>query len=328
MGLKTYIARRIVYMFILVFFVLTLNFVIFMLMPGDPTAMFANSAYLTDPEIVKTVRERFGLDENLFVRYIKYIRNMLTGEFGYSFYNGKPVISEFSSRLMNTLYLVGLSTVLSIIIGIILGVIAASRRGSRLDDFLVTSSLIGYSLPSFWIGMVMLLIFHNILGWFPGGGTMPPEWAFNPPDNILVEIGGRLYHLALPVATLVIFQYGGYLLLTRTVMLETITEDYILTAKAKGLRERTILFKHALKNASLPLITNIAISFGFMLSGAIITEQVFTYPGLGEWLWKAIGFADYPVLQAMFYVIALCVIVANFLADLIYGVIDPRIRYG
>ncbi len=176
--------------------------------------------------------------------------------------------------------------------------------------------------------MILLLIFHNYLGWFPGVGSIPRDWAQHPPENIFVEIGGRAYHLVLPVVTLTLFMYGGYLLLTRTTMLETITEDYIMTAKAKGVKERTILFKHALRNASLPLITNIAISFGFMLSGAIITEQVFTYPGLGLWVWNAIAFVDYPVLQTMFFVIALCVIVANFLADMLYGVIDPRIRYG
>jgi peptide/nickel transport system permease protein len=139
---------------------------------------------------------------------------------------------------------------------------------------------------------------------------------------------GRLKHLFLPVVTLTLFQYGGYLLLTRATMLEALTEDYIVTARAKGVRERSILYKHALRNASLPLITNIAISFGFMLSGAIITEQVFTYQGLGWWLWDAINRADYPVLNAMFYIIALCVVAANFLSDLLYGVVDPRIRYG
>jgi len=130
------------------------------------------------------------------------------------------------------------------------------------------------------------------------------------------------------VTVLTLFSYGGYLLLTRATMMESLTEDYIITAKAKGLSERTILFKHALKNASLPIITSAAMSFGFLLTGAIITEQVFTYPGLGQWIWDAIIYADYPVMQAIFYMIALCVIIANFLADLVYGFIDPRVKYG
>lgn len=299
-----------------------------MLMPGDPTAVFANSARLKTAEQVAAVQEMFGLNESMEVRFVKYVRNMLTGNFGFSYYNGRAVIADLSMRFMNTMLLVGVSTILAIIIGILLGVLVAAKRGKAFDSISVSSALLFYSLPSFWMGMVFLLIFHNWLRWFPIGGIVPAEWAYNPPSNILVEIQGRISHLFLPVMTLVLFQYGGYLLLTRTCMLETLTEDYVTTARAKGVKERTVLFKHALKNASLPLITNIAISFGFMMSGAIITEQVFTYPGLGLWLWNAIAFADYPVLQAMFFVIALCVIFANFIADLLYGVIDPRIKYG
>lgn len=328
MGLKTYLVKKIIYLIILIFFVITLNFVIFMLMPGDPTAVFANSARLKTAEQVAAVQEMFGLNESMEVRFVKYVRNMLTGNFGFSYYNGRAVIADLSMRFMNTMLLVGVSTILAIIIGILLGVLVAAKRGKAFDSISVSSALLFYSLPSFWMGMVFLLIFHNWLRWFPIGGIVPAEWAYNPPSNILVEIQGRISHLFLPVMTLVLFQYGGYLLLTRTCMLETLTEDYVTTARAKGVKERTVLFKHALKNASLPLITNIAISFGFMMSGAIITEQVFTYPGLGLWLWNAIAFADYPVLQAMFFVIALCVIFANFIADLLYGVIDPRIKYG
>jgi peptide/nickel transport system permease protein len=328
LGLKTYLVKKIIYLIILVFFVITLNFIIFMLMPGDPTAVFANSARLKSQEQVEAVRALFGLNESMEVRFFKYVRNMLTGNFGFSYYNGRSIVSDLSLRFVNTMLLVGISTILSIIIGILLGVLVAAKRGKVFDSISVSSALLFYSLPSFWMGMVFLLIFHNWLHWFPIGGIVPAEWAYNPPSNILVEIQGRMWHLFLPVMTLVLFQYGGYLLLTRTCMLETLTEDYVTTARAKGVKERTVLFKHALKNASLPLITSIAISFGFMMSGAIITEQVFTYPGLGLWLWNAIAFADYPVLQAMFFVIALCVIFANFIADLLYGVIDPRIKYG
>lgn len=328
MGLKVYLVKRIIYMFILVFFVLSLNFVIFMMMPGDPTAIFASAARLQTPEQIAQMRALFGLDDPLHVKYVKYISNMLTGNFGVSYYSGRPVVSELAIRFFNTILLVGISTLFSILLGIALGVLAAAKRGKTFDSLAVSTSLLFYSLPSFWIGMILLLVFHNWLGWLPGIGSMPREWAFHPPANIFEYIAGRAYHLVLPTVTLTLFMYGGYLLLTRTTMLETITEDYIVTAKAKGVKERTILFRHALRNASLPLITNVAISFGFMLSGAIITEQVFTYPGLGLWVWDAIAFVDYPVLQTMFFVIALCVIVANFLADLLYGVVDPRIRYG
>jgi peptide/nickel transport system permease protein len=329
MGLKAYLAKRVVFAVVTVFIVLTINFVIFDLMPGDPMEIFASSARLQSEEQVERVRAMFGLDQPTHVRYIKYMSSMLTGQFGYSFSPGHEDISEgITERLLNTLMLIGISTVLSVLIGVVAGVIAAQKRGGVYDSSSVLASLVTYSLPSFWIGMVLLLVFHSYLGWFPVGHVVPPEWALTPPENLFVEIVGRLRHLFLPVVTLVLFQYGGYLLLTRATMLETLTEDYIITARAKGLKERTVLFRHALKNASLPLITNAAISFGFMFSGAIITEQVFTYPGLGYWLWQAINYNDYPVLQAMFFIISLCVIAANLIADLLYGVIDPRIKYG
>jgi len=329
MGLKAYLAKRVIFAVITVFIVLTVNFVIFELMPGDPMEVFASSARLQSEEQVERVRALFGLDQPIHIRYIKYMSSMLTGQFGYSFSPGHEDISEgIMERLLNTLMLIGISTVLSVLIGVVAGVIAAQKRGGVYDSSLVLASLVTYSLPSFWIGMVLLLVFHRNLGWFPGAGVVPPQWSITPPENLFVEIVGRLRHLFLPVVTLVLFQYGGYLLLTRATMLETLTEDYIITARAKGLKERTVLFRHALKNASLPLITNAAISFGFMFSGAIITEQVFTYPGLGYWLWQAINFNDYPVLQTMFFVISLCVIAANLIADLLYGVIDPRIKYG
>jgi len=327
MGLRIFIVKRAIFSVVLIFFVLTLNFIIFQLMPGNPIELLASAGRLR-PGQVEEVSKLWGFEEPLHVRYVKYICNMLTGQFGYSYYSLQPVSLEVAERLTNTLLLVGTSTVLSIIIGIILGVIAAHQRGKIFDSIAVIASLTTYSLPSFWMGMILLLIFYYHLGWFPGAGSMPREWAINPPDNIWVLISGRIQHLFLPTLTLVLFMYGGYLLLTRATMLETLTEDYVITAKAKGLSERIVLFKHALKNASLPIITNAALSFGFMLSGAIITEQVFTYPGLGKWTWDAIAFADHPVLQTIFYLIAICVIIANFIADILYGIIDPRVKYG
>jgi len=253
--------------------------------------------------------------------------NMLTGQFGISYVSGGQISQEIGARLLNTFLLVGLSTIFSVIIGVILGVIAAQKRGGLFDSASVITSLTTYSLPTFWMGMIFLLIFSYGLHWFPAGWTSSFTIS-NPPPNIFVDFTDRIWHLFLPVLTLTLFQYGGFLLLTRATMLETLTEDYVITARAKGLKERTVLFKHALKNASLPLITSAAISIGFVLSGAIITEQVFNYPGLGWWTWKAISWTDYPVLHCIFFLTAVCVIIANFIADLLYGVIDPRIKYG
>lgn len=341
MGLRTYIAKRIIYSIVLVFFVLTVNFIIFELMPGNPIEFLAGSGRLRADQ-VDVIYELWGFADPLHVRYGKYIVNMLTGQFGISFLSKSSVSLEMSARLSNTLLLVGTSTILSIIIGIFLGVIAAYKRGKLFDSASVLASLVTYSLPSFWMGMILLLIFSFNLHWFPSAGAVPAQWALEWPEPAwkgvilgtevavpsLVEIGGRIRHLLLPVVVLTLFSYGGWLLLSRATMLETLTEDYIATARAKGLKERTVLFKHALKNASLPLITSAALSFGFLLTGAIITEQVFTYPGLGKWIWDSIAFADYPVMQAIFFIIALCVIVANFISDILYGIVDPRIKYG
>lgn len=348
MGLRGFVLKRVVFSFFLILFVLALNFIIFQMMPGNPIEVFVGGLRVKRPELIPDILARFGLNEPIHVRFMKYMTNMLTGQFGVSFISGDYVINEVSERLFNTFALIGTSTILALVLGIILGVIAAHRRGGIFDNASVITSLTTYSLPSFWMGMILLLIFYYHLRWFPVAGTYPADWAIIyrstgglPPRIILgnilgtdialpsmLEISGRLWHLFLPTLTLTLFSYGGYLLLTRASMLETLTEDYIVTSRAKGLSERTVLFKHALKNASLPLITNAALAFGFILSGAIISEQVFSYPGLGKWTYDAIYAMDYPALQTIFYLIAICVIVANFIADLLYGIIDPRIKYG
>jgi len=328
MGLRAYILKRILYTFVLLYFVITINFIIFILMPGDPVSILASQMKLKKPEMIEAVKEAFGLDQPLHVRYTKYVANMLIGQFGYSYVTRRPVIEEIGIRLQNTLVLCIPPEIFSVIIGTILGVNAVYKRGKLIDSVSVVFSLITYSLPVYWMGMQFILVFAYQLHWFPSGHTVPDYWRYLPPQTIWENWGTRLWHLVLPWTTLFLWSYGGYLLLTRASMLECITEDYVVTARAKGLKERTVLFKHALKNASLPIITEAAIWFGFMLSGAIITEQVFVYPGLGWWIWQSIERRDYPALQAIFYIIAICVIAANFIADLLYGVVDPRVKYG
>jgi peptide/nickel transport system permease protein len=328
MGLRAYVAKRLVYTIVLVFFVATLNFLIFQLLPGEPTRVLADAGRLT-PDKVAQIRALYGLDQDIWTRYVKYVYNIFTFQLGFTYRDTSATVAEqIAARLPNTLALVGLSTVLALVIGTFMGVFAAARRGGVYDNASVFSSLFFYSLPSFWLGLIFIFIFNFQLHWFPVGGAYPPTWVSNPCANILCTIQGRLYHLALPVMVLTIFQYGGYLLLTRATMMESLTEDYITTARAKGLKNRTVLFKHALKNASLPLITNAALSMGFVLGGAIITETVFNYQGLGLWIYDAIGYKDFPSMQGIFYIIALTVIAANFLSDVLLGVIDPRIKYS
>lgn len=330
MTLRGYIAKRAVYTFVLVIFVIILNWIIFELIPGAQAGI-ANLGG-GKPGNVAQAQARltalYGLNKPWYVQFQTYFVDMLTFNFPPSFQTQHPVIQEVvaSGRLSNTLLLLGTSTVLSIVVGIFLGVLVSKRRGGFFDNFWVTSSLGTFALPTFFIGIVLILFFAIDLSWFPVAGSQPFAWAGHPPP-ILQQILPKLQYLFLPMVTLTLVTYGGFLLLTRATMLETLGEDYIVTARAKGLKERVVLFRHGLKNASLPLVTASALSFGGILGGAIITETVFSYDGLGRYLYLAILAKDFPVMQALFYILALSTILANFIADLAYGIIDPRIRY-
>jgi len=342
MGFRLYLIKRLINTAILLVFVIILNFAIFELLPGTQGSI-ANLIQnpRVSPDALKHLEIVYGIcsgfdaggkciPASVWTKFTVYFTRMITFNFGVSQQTGDPVLYDIvnSGRLVNTLLLLGVSTAVALVIGIFLGVIAASRRGSLFDSSSVVVSLTTFSLPTFFIGLVLILVFAAILGWFPGGGVTPStaEWIKGQvplTEQILV----RMKYLFLPALTLTMFFYGGNLLLTRATMTEALTEDYITTARAKGLPERTVLFKHALKNASLPIVTNAALSFGTILSGAIITETVFNWDGMGSWLFKAIGWHDFPVMQAVFYIIALCVIGANLVSDILYGMIDPRIKY-
>jgi peptide/nickel transport system permease protein len=322
-----------VYTVVLVFFVIVLNFVIFEAMPGYSGSLYT---VLANPRLSTEQRNAqialYGLSGDPWSRFLTYVRNLLTFQFGISYKDNLPV-SELivtSGRLENTLLLLGTSTVLSIVIGTLLGILVSKRRGSSMDNLLVTSSLTTFSLPTFFMGILLIFAFALTFRWFPVGNVTPTLWGqTNNPvlPPLWLQLLIRAQHLFLPALTLTLFSYGGFLLLTRATMMETLNEDYILTARAKGLSGRVILFHHAFKNASLPLITASALSFGGILGGAIITETVFNWDGLGQWLYTAVLYKDFPVMQAMFYIIALCVIAANLISDILYGIADPRVKY-
>lgn len=357
MGLRNYIARRIIYSFILVILVIGVNFLVFMKMPGDPTEFLMAAWSRESPQSrqshTQALIDLWGIGDPWHIQFAKYIRNLLSWNFGIEITGRRPIGLVMGQKVPYTVLLLGSATLLSIVIGVILGILVIQRRGGLFDSSSLGVSLTLNSLPTFWLGLILLWVFSSQLGWFPGSHAFPTEWATSAtpwPQPYVVNaatqsislativsvdlngffglIGGFASHLILPLTTLTLFSFGGWLLLTRATMLETITEDYVLTARAKGLTERSILYKHAFRNAALPIITSAAMSFGFILSGAIITETVFSYPGLGGWIWAAINLRDYTVLMAVFYVISLCVIVANIVADMLYGVIDPRIKYG
>ena len=334
MSLRSYILKRLVYTVVLVFFAIVLNWIIFEAMPGLQGGFYSivgNPHRGLTTQQYQNLVHAYGLDQPIWIRFLDYVKAMLTFNFGYSYQYHDSVAFEIigTGRLTNTLILLGSSTVLSIVIGILMGIVAARKRGSIFDSLSVTGSLVTFSLPTFWMGFISIFIFAVALGWFPSGLVVPNTWSVGglAPTSIWVQLVVRLQHLFLPAAVLTLFSYGGFLLLTRATMMETLSEDYIVTARAKGLPERRVLLHHAFKNASLPIITSAALSFAGILSGAIITETVFNWAGLGEFLFDAIQFKDYPIMQAMFYLIALAVIFANFIADILYGIVDPRIKY-
>ena len=263
MGLRGYILKRLIYTLFLVFFVITINFIIFEVMPGSPLDFFEGSRSQMTPERRAQILHDWGLDQPWYMRYIAYIQHMLTWSFGTTnpLTNSRPVSEFILNFLPNTLILMGISTVLSILIGVTMGVIAAYRRGGLFDSASVIASLITFSLPTFWMALLLISVFATGLHVLPAGRITDPNIENNAafaPNTFFIfgsalalpqwaDLQSRIIHLILPVTVLTLFQYGNYLLLTRATMLETLTEDYILTAKAKGLKERTIIFKHALK---------------------------------------------------------------------------------
>ncbi len=322
MSLKRYIIKRILYSFVLLFFALTLNFIIFRMAPGNPIQVVASGMRLK-PEMVERLIELWGLNEPLHVQYIRYLKSTLTWDFGYSYNSLEPVGKEIMERLPNTLLLMGVSLFFAIIFGVVFGIYAAYKRGSLFDLTTVTISLFSYALPTFWMGLLMIYVGGYLFGMFPLAGTMSRP----PPIDPILKVFDLAWHLFLPALTLFLFQYGGWLLMMRSTLLEALHEDYITTARAKGVSERGVLFKHAFRNAMLPLVTNIALQIPGLLNGAILTETVFSWRGLGLYTWSAIQFTDYPVLQAVFYIFALVTIVSNLIVDIVYGYIDPRIQY-
>ncbi len=323
MSYTRWLARRLVYLAITIFAVITLNFILFRLMPGDPASMLIAERVLK-PEMISEVKKMFGLDKPPWEQYLLYIRNLLTGYLGYSFHWRRPVTEIIMERLPNTILLLGVSTTISIILGIVLGTISAKRRGGKADIAIVVGSLVFYAVPVFWIGMMLLMLFAVYIPVFPIGGTISRP----PPEDPFLYVLDKLWHMVLPMICLVLIEFGGFTLLMRSSLLEVLTEDYITTARAKGIPEKKVLYGHAFRNAVLPIVTASALSFGYIVGGATLTETVFSWAGMGRLIYEAVIQRDYPVLQGVFFIIAVTVILANFIADILYAILDPRIRYG
>jgi peptide/nickel transport system permease protein len=354
-GVRGYVLKRIIYSFALVILVITIDFVIFMKMPSNPMDLFARWTR-TESE-AETIRKLWGLNQPLIPQYLTYMRNLLSfnlGNLGRTLTDPTskkviPVAESLLTRLPYTVFLLGTSTLISIVIGVMIGCFTIYKRGKLVDMVSAVFPSTLSSLPVQWLGAILLLIFSLQLGWFPFEGAFPEqEWKLNPPTvfnsqvscsqaaiNVSVNFNilelwrlvfGYSQHALLPILTLVISQVGMWILLTRASLIETVGEPYLITAKAKGITDWKAITRHALRNASLPILTSAALSFGFIVSGSVIIERVFRYPGIGLWLFDSVQNMDFVVLMTVFYVISLCVIIANVVADILYGILDPRIK--
>ncbi|MHA1833370.1 MAG: ABC transporter permease [Candidatus Baldrarchaeia archaeon] len=337
MTLRSYLAKRIAVGVLILWAVATLNFIIFVLYPADPVRYLLDPELAKNPELVEMIKKEYGIGENVFVQYVKYLRNMfsfglLPPYFGISFETKNPVARDMGWRMGLTVLLLGLALVGNIALGIPLGIFAAWKRGTKWDVTILGLGLFTWGVPTFFVQLLAVLFFtsylykvHGILIFPPGGWVSYPR-----PENPILLAADILWHIALPALTLIITGFGSWALYTRNMMLDALTQDYIMTARAKGASERTVLFKHAFRSIYPPIITMITLSIPGLVTGAIITETIFGLEGVGKWYLSSISRAnpDFPVVQAVLFVVATLVVICNLIADILYGFLDPRIRVG
>ena len=308
----------------------TLNFFIPRLMPGNPAlailAKFHNKGHLS-PQAVHAIYLMLGLsNESLFKQYLQYWGQVVHFNFGPSYaYFPYSVSHMIAQTLPWTLVLVGVTTVLSFLLGTLMGVFTAWKRGGRMDSWVTTSGTFTSSFPYFWFALICLFVFGFVLQWFPFSGGYS---GADSPSFTLSFLGDAVYHSILPAFTILISSVGGWQLSMRNNMISSLSEDYVVLAQAKGLPNRMVALRYAARNAILPNMTGFAMSLGFIVGGSVLTEVVFSYPGMGNLLYGAISNEDYPLMQGIFLIIVVCVVLSNFAADVVNVLIDPRIRRG
>jgi peptide/nickel transport system permease protein len=330
-----YVWRKVAFSASTLVAVIVFNFLLFRILPGDPIKLIVHSPRMTR-EAQDRIRRTFGLDKPIWfdaerletgdvlgafdTQFTAYLHNLLRGDLGISFASRRDVSDILRERVWRTVVLVLGGDVIAIVLGMALGLIAAWRRGSRLDGGILMGALVTWALPTFFLGIILLILAR---GYLPVGGMATP--GLKPEDGLTywLDVGK---HLILPTLTMAIVYTSEYLIIMRSSVMEVLAEDYILTAKAKGLSTLRTLRDHALKNSMLPMVTIIALTFGYTVGGAIQVETVFSWPGLGRLMYEAVQKRDYPVLQGTFLLLAISVIVANLLADLLYSVLDPRVK--
>jgi peptide/nickel transport system permease protein len=318
---RGYLLRKVTGALVTLIFVLAFNFLLFRVLPGNPAQILARNKLLPQ-EAVEQLEADFGLHEPLISQFGLYVEDTVTGNFGISYTFREPVGGLIAERIWPTVLLIGVSTIGATIIGLLIGIYGAWRRGSGFDISSLGFSLVFYAMPEFWLGILLLIGLGAGLGWFPIGGIETPGANFTG----LAAAIDVLNHLFLPALTLILALIGEYALVMRSSLLDVMGEEYLTTARAKGLREALVLRKHAVPNALLPTVTLVALNLGFVVSGAITVETVYSWPGLGLLTYDAIRAPDYPLMQGLFLLFTAAIIFANLAADLIYGYLDPRVR--
>lgn len=313
--MRIYILRRVLLTVPTVLGTSILVFLILHLAPGDPALIVAGPT--APPEVVANIRTQLGLDQPVLIQYWWYLSNALKGDLGRSILTRRPVSEEVARAFLNTFELVIAARIWSLLVAIPIGVAAAVKRQSIFDKLSMVTALLGLSLPIFWIGLMAIWLFAFQLGWFPVSGRGGPLWTID-----------GLHHLVLPALTLGGIQIPALARLTRSSVLEALSQDYVRTARAKGLAERLVVAKHALKNALLPVVTIIGLQFASLLGGAVVTETIFSWPGLGRLAVTAILTRDFPMVQGTILVAAVTFVTINLLVDLVYAALDPRIKYA
>ena len=321
-GFARYVARRLMLMLFVIWAILTIIFALFKLLPGDPTAIFIDSNFSV--EMIERQRALWGLNDPLWLQYVRYLRNMALFDFGDSFFQNESVAAILAEKTRNTALMIVPALLISVFAGTILGAIAGWRRGSRIEKATVTTALFLHSAPVFFVGILALMVFSYQLRWLPPGGMV----SLGGPDSFFAIITSADYwqHLTLPCLVLVSREITGPILLLRGSMLDVKSSDFIDILRAKGLPERSIV-THAARNALLPLVTYIAVMTGLLFQGQVLLEIIFAWPGLGREIVTALNDLDYPVAQAALYIMALVTLAMNFIADLLYGAIDPRVSH-
>jgi ABC-type dipeptide/oligopeptide/nickel transport system permease component len=315
-----YVLRRTAFALVTVFFAVTLNFVIFRAAPGDASSSLRNCRNCS-AAVKEQLRKELGLDKSKLEQYRIYLGDLAQGDLGDSYVSRQPVANELGGALKNTLPMLALATIFAITLGTLAGVISAWRRGTFLEWSNVSTSLFFYAMPTQWLGLMLILLFAGTL---PVAGISDPFLEFTDPGPWAIFVD-RMKHMLLPALTLGLVLYGQYALIARSAILQTLGEDYILTARAKGLGNWMIVWRHALRNALLPIVSLIALEVGYLVGGSILVEAVFSYPGIGLEVYEAVFDRDYPVLQGAFLILTLAVVFSNYVADLLYFKLDPRI---